>query len=189
MTEIDNICIASKGRRRPDGILEQHLEPCPEIGKTNCLTTVAKDNLILQRPRGKNPGGIFTDKAPTLTQTAWEQNNLVVENENLIIQLNPSKESHNTQPYQQNRVYHPDGKTPALMQGTGGRTLKVLTEAGGGHTRIRRLTPTECARLQTVPDWYKWVVSETQQYKMLGNGWTVEVIKHIFSFLPDRFKQ
>lgn len=82
-----------------------------------------------------------------------------------------------------------DGKTPALMQGTGGRTLKVLTDAGGGHTRIRRLTPTECARLQTVPDWYKWVVSETQQYKMLGNGWTVEVIKHIFSFLPDRFKQ
>jgi DNA-cytosine methyltransferase len=51
--------------------------------------------------------------------------------------------------------------------------------------RIRRLTPTECARLQTVPDWYKWSVSETQQYKMLGNGWTVEVIKHILSFLPS----
>jgi len=153
MTEIDNICIASRGRRRPDGILEQHLEPCPEISKTNCLTTVAKDNLILQRPRGKNPGGIFTDKAPTLTQTAWEQNNLVVENENLIIQLNPSKESHNTQPYQQNRVYHPDGKTPALMQGTGGRTLKVLTEAGGGtysHTTVnpyRVRTLTNCAGL------------------------------------------
>lgn len=82
-----------------------------------------------------------------------------------------------------------DGKTPALMQGTGGRTINTITDAGGGHIRIRRLTPTECARLQTVPDWYKWVVSETQQYKMLGNGWTVEVIKHIFSFLPDRFKQ
>lgn len=49
--------------------------------------------------------------------------------------------------------------------------------------RIRRLTPTECARLQTIPEWYKWECSETQQYKMLGNGWTVEVIKHIFSFL------
>lgn len=35
-----------------------------------------------------------------------------------------------------------------------------------------------------MPDWYKWDVSETQQYKMLGNGWTVEVIKHILSFLP-----
>ena len=48
---------------------------------------------------------------------------------------------------------------------------------------IRRLTPTECARLQTIPDWYKWECSDTQQYKMLGNGWTVEVIKHIFKFL------
>lgn len=49
--------------------------------------------------------------------------------------------------------------------------------------RIRRLTTTECARLQTVPDWYKWACSETQQYKMLGNGWTVEVIKHILKYL------
>ena len=49
-------------------------------------------------------------------------------------------------------------------------------------TSIRRLTPTECARLQTIPEWYKWGCSETQQYRMLGNGWTVEVIKHILSF-------
>lgn len=63
----------------------------------------------------------------------------------------------------------------------------VFGRPGGDESlvRIRRLTPTECARLQTVPDWYKWAVSETQQYKMLGSGWTVEVIKHIFSFLPD----
>jgi len=49
--------------------------------------------------------------------------------------------------------------------------------------RIRRLTPTECSRLQTIPEWYTWQCSETQQYKMLGNGWTVEVIKYIFSYL------
>lgn len=48
---------------------------------------------------------------------------------------------------------------------------------------LRRITPTEAARLQTIPEWYKWDCSETQQYKMLGNGWTVEVIRHIFSFL------
>lgn len=48
---------------------------------------------------------------------------------------------------------------------------------------IRRLTPIECARLQTVPDWYQWDVSETQQYKMLGNGWTVDVIAHILKFM------
>ena len=83
----------------------------------------------------------------------------------------------------------PNGIAPALMEGTGGRTIKVLETEGGQTPRIRRLTPTECARLQTVPTWYKFVVSETQQYKMLGNGWTVEVIKHIFSFLPDHFKK
>ena len=48
---------------------------------------------------------------------------------------------------------------------------------------LRRLTPLECSRLQTVPCWYKWNCSDTQQYKMLGNGWTVEVIKHIFKSL------
>lgn len=55
---------------------------------------------------------------------------------------------------------------------------------------IRRLTPTECARLQTIPDWYKWECSESQQYKMLGNGWTVEVIKHILGFIDfENLKQ
>lgn len=49
--------------------------------------------------------------------------------------------------------------------------------------KLRRLTPLECNRLQTIPPYYKWVVSDSQQYKMLGNGWTVEIIKHIFSFL------
>lgn len=53
--------------------------------------------------------------------------------------------------------------------------------------RIRRVTPKECARLQTIPDWYKWACSDSQAYKMLGNGWTVEVIMHILSFLPARF--
>ena len=45
----------------------------------------------------------------------------------------------------------------------------------------RKLTPLECERLQTVPDNYTEGVSNTQRYKMLGNGWTVEVIKHILS--------
>ena len=58
-----------------------------------------------------------------------------------------------------------------------GKKVKVLG--------IRRLTPTECARLQTIPTWYNWEgMSDSQRYRVLGNGWTVEVIKHIFSFLP-----
>lgn len=49
---------------------------------------------------------------------------------------------------------------------------------------IRKLTVAECRRLQTIPDWYKMACSDTQNYKMLGNGWTVEVIKHILSHIP-----
>lgn len=63
---------------------------------------------------------------------------------------------------------------------------------GGGHREPkiaqpeltwRKLTPLECERLQTVPDGYTDGVSNSQRYRMLGNGWTVEVIKHIFSKL------
>lgn len=73
-----------------------------------------------------------------------------------------------------------------------GKTNCLNGEGGGGgaktglykfDSRIRRLTPTECARLQTIPEWYKWGCSDTQQYRMLGNGWTVQVISHILSFL------
>jgi len=49
--------------------------------------------------------------------------------------------------------------------------------------KFRKLTPIECERLQTVPDNYTEGVSDTQRYKMLGNGWTVDVIAHIFKNL------
>lgn len=49
---------------------------------------------------------------------------------------------------------------------------------------IRKLTVNECKRLQTVPEWYRFSVSKTQAYKMLGNGWTVDVISHILSYCP-----
>lgn len=49
---------------------------------------------------------------------------------------------------------------------------------------IRKLTVLECMRLQTVPETYIFPVSPTQAYKMLGNGWTVDVIAHIMSHFP-----
>ena len=48
---------------------------------------------------------------------------------------------------------------------------------------IRRLTPIECERLQTVADNYTNYVSDSQRYKMLGNGWTVDVIVHILKYI------
>lgn len=50
-------------------------------------------------------------------------------------------------------------------------------------TNVRRLTPLECERLQTLPDYYTEGVSDTNRYKCIGNGWTVNVIAHIFSYL------
>ena len=51
--------------------------------------------------------------------------------------------------------------------------------------RIRKITPIECERLQTLPDNYTEGVSDSQRYIMLGNGRTADVIKHIFSFIPN----
>lgn len=45
---------------------------------------------------------------------------------------------------------------------------------------VRKLTPIECERLQTVPDNYTSIVSDSQRYKALGNGWTVDIVAHIF---------
>lgn len=62
-----------------------------------------------------------------------------------------------------------------------------LVLVDNGNFRIRRLTPTECARLQTIPEWYILDgISDTQRYKMLGNGWNIETIKHIFKYLKKQ---
>lgn len=112
----------------------------PNQNKSSCFTAGAHSggyhsdmDLILQRERGNNKGGIFEGKAPTLSACAWEQNNLL--------------------------------STPE---------------------RIRRLIPIECSRLQTVPGWYIWKCSDTQIYKMLGNGWTIDVIVHILFFMKEK---
>jgi len=74
------------------------------------------------------------------------------------------------------RVYSPEGKAPTLTtMGGGHREPKVIVD----ELTWRKLTPLECERLQTVPDGYTEGVSNTQRYKMLGNGWTVDVIAHI----------
>ena len=54
-----------------------------------------------------------------------------------------------------------------------------------GYYIIRKLTVRECMRLQTVPECYEFPVSDSQAYKMLGNGWTCEVIAHILKYLKE----
>jgi site-specific DNA-cytosine methylase len=77
-------------------------------------------------------------------------------------------------------VYHTDGKSPTLTtMGGGHREPKVFKEPKSW----RKLTPLECERLQTVPEGYTNYVSNTQRYKMLGNGWTIDVIVHLLKSL------
>jgi DNA (cytosine-5)-methyltransferase 1/DNA (cytosine-5)-methyltransferase 3A len=152
----DFVCGAIRGRyivdgKRQDykmktaGLTEQRLEVRKD-GKTNTLTTVQKDNVVVSHSGLLQVGSIYAGNGDA------------------------------------GRIYHPDGK---------GRTLKG--EAGGGGAKMglvgydnysyRKLTPVECERLQTVPDNFTDCVSNTQRYRMLGNGWTVDVIAHILSKL------
>lgn len=76
-----------------------------------------------------------------------------------------------------------DGKTYPVYEVRSGiitiKGKKYPIKLADGFYIIRKLTVTECKRLQTVPDRYIFPVSDTQAYKMLGNGWTVEVIVYI----------
>jgi DNA-cytosine methyltransferase len=69
-----------------------------------------------------------------------------------------------------------NGKTPTLSTSSWQHNNHLTYDEG---MTWRKLTPLECERLQTVPEGYTAHVSNTQRYRMLGNGWTVEVIKHI----------
>lgn len=118
---------------------------------------------IFQRPHGFNKGGVKYGKAPTLTANGdWAHNNYLIEAAN--------------------------GKTHPVHDVRDGLiTIKgqqYPIKLADGYYIIRKLTVTECKRLQTVPDSYVFPVSDTQAYKMLGNGWTVDVIAHILSHIP-----
>lgn len=88
-------------------------------------------------------------------------------------QLNPSYNS------QGNRIHPLNQKAATVCAGSHGYNYGYINQNG----RIRRLTPLEFERLQTVPDNYTEGVSDTQRYKMLGNGWTVDIIAHLFKNL------
>ena len=83
--------------------------------------------------------------------------------------LNPSYTS------QGNRVHDIEAKSPTITAGSKGYSSGYICI-----DEPRKLTPIECERLQTLPDNYtNSGISDTQRYKALGNGWTVDVIAHI----------
>lgn len=79
----------------------------------------------------------------------------------------------------------PDGKAWSVYEVRDGfitiKGKRYPIKLRDGFYIIRKLTVRECMRLQTVPEEYVFPVSDSQAYKMLGNGWTVDVIAHIMS--------
>lgn len=98
-------------------------------------------------------------------------------------------------PWAEPTEFDENGKPTKARSGADGKIYDVFEVADGkitikaktypiklldGYYIIRKFTIRECARLQTVPEWYDFsVISNTQAYKCLGNGWTVEVIVHL----------
>lgn len=111
-------------------------------------------------------------KSSCLTATAQVKQNLSTD---YIICHNTMPRSSTTGKGGTGPLSRNDGKTYCLDTGQ--------TNAIEYSDKIRRLIPIECERLQTVKDNYTSYVSDSQRYKMLGNGWTVDVIVHILNYI------
>ena len=86
------------------------------------------------------------------------------------------------------RIYSVKGKSVTLSANGGGQGAKTglyKIDLPDGDYIIRKLTPLEAERLQTLPDNYTEGISDSQRYKCIGNGWTIDIITHILSFLPQ----
>ena len=155
---------------------EDGLSYCVDTGNFQAV------ELVMGAIRGRYKDD--TDKKETeqrLELNSQEYTNTLtsVQKDNVVVQVNPSKESGGVQPYQQNRIYDIDGVSPALMANLGGdRSHNINTP------RIRRLTPLECWRLQGFSDEdlrkAEKVCSNSQLYKQAGNSITVNVMVEIF---------
>lgn len=163
----------------------QQLEP-REDRKTNCLTTVQKDNLIIvsgtiRTFRGKHFREIKSGKSCTLMARARNDGNaqpcVIIGTPNIADITIPNK-------YIKKNIRSIDDKAHTLLATSHkGAMVNGMTLVDNGNFRIRRLTPTECARLQTVPEGYTKPVEPHIGMGLLGDGWTVDVICHIFKGL------
>jgi len=177
-----------------------------EDGKANTITiSPTKSSLIAYQGaaiRGRGQAGNITQ---TLEKNKTEKANSLttVQKDSLVFlnqkELERAKYKYKSKVWKSgNRMGNmtfPDGidrkgKTVCSMQVKGDRSVHHVEHP----PYVRRLTPLECERLQTVYDNYTAYgdfdgdikeISNTQRYRMVGNGWTVEVIKHIFSFIPE----
>ena len=202
------VCVAQRGRYDESGKVFQHYEAQP-TGKTNNLTTVSKDNLIAEPVGTTEQGKAFvltanyangTDNVGDYVTHTLEKHVKSC----VAVAVNPLEEGNKARPLTASYFkYAPNdsfkkanprmgvaeivnidakGNAPIYEVKDGFITVKGNKhpiKLVDGFYIIRKLTVRECMRLQTVPEWYEWPVSKLQAYKMLGNGWTVEVIAHL----------
>jgi site-specific DNA-cytosine methylase len=169
-----------------------------EVEKMPSMTTSSwEHNNLIQcgAIRGRNPenpsdrnAGIKTEQRLEINKTGKSNTLTSVQKDNILIIAGYADINGNESI---KRVYSQDGKAPTLTAVQGGNQEAKTTDDG---ITWRKLTPLECERLQTVPDNYtlikkkqhnnmgKQLVSNSQRYKMLGNGWTVDVIAHILGY-------
>ena len=165
----------------------QYFEVNEEPQKTNCLTTVQKDNMIAvpMRVREATKQG-YVDIAPgecvdlAMPGSKTRRGRAMREKSNCLTTSCEMYEYCGTldMPIYQVR----DGRITIKGQ-------EYPIKLRDGCYIIRKLTVTECKRLQTVPEEYVFPVSNSQAYKMLGNGWTVDVIAHIMSHFDGLTKE
>ena len=146
----------------------------------------------LPRRTDRSRGGVRAEdgKVPSMTSSSWEYNNLLLYPASIVGRRlnNGVRDDYNKDvPVSQClEVHDTKGKARCLSTVEKDTLVSPLPEgrypdAYNDEMRLmwRKLTPVECERLQTVPDNYTAHVSDTQRYKMLGNGFTVDVICHL----------
>ena len=125
--------------------------------KSNAVSTFTQDNLVVQSYRE-----VRTEEAKKARKE------------------NRQKTGKDHTPFRAKELQpRDDGKVGTVTPALNNDHRISLTRDNTQEVYWRKLTPLECERLQTVPDNYTNHVSNTQRYKMLGNGWTIEVITHI----------
>jgi len=116
--------------------------------------------------------------SPALMAQLQDGSHKILEKKRSYIQLDPNNKGGKSQT---DRIRFLNSESAALTASNCENKNKVVVGE-----RIRKLTPIECERLQTVPDNYTNFASDSQRYKMLGNGWTVDVIAIIFQGLANK---
>ncbi|MBC7640881.1 MAG: DNA (cytosine-5-)-methyltransferase [Flavobacterium sp.] len=147
-----------------------------KFGRTDEAKVLRKENIKNGKDytpfQAKEISGIDYEKMGTLT-TAINKDNLLMLNDN-----QKKKFDHNPNTDKADCLTLAQGRA-----GSSDEYMDSVSKIAKIQGNIRRLTPTECERLQTVPDGYTNFVSDSQRYRMLGNGWTISVIEHILKHL------